>query len=44
MLGTGLLMGGLFAFQSKSVGQANLSYNRESAYQHFQGNADCKKE
>ena len=30
MLGTGLLMGGLFAFQSKSVSQANIFYNRES--------------
>ena len=30
MLITGLVMGGLFAFQSKSVSQANLSYSRES--------------
>lgn len=30
MLGTGVLMGGLFSFQSKSVSQANLYYNRES--------------
>lgn len=30
MLTTGLLMGLLFSFQSKSVGQANLAYNRES--------------
>lgn len=30
MLGTGLLMGGLFSFQSKSVSQANSIYNRES--------------
>lgn len=30
MLGTGLLMGSLFAFQSKSVSQANVSYSRES--------------
>lgn len=30
MLGTGLLMGGLFSFQSKSVSQANAIYNRES--------------
>lgn len=30
MLCTGLLMGSLFAFQSKSVSQANVSYSRES--------------
>jgi uncharacterized protein YlxW (UPF0749 family) len=30
MLGTGVLMGSLFAFQSKSVSQANIYYNRES--------------
>lgn len=30
MLGTGLLMGGLFSFQSKSVSQANIYYNREN--------------
>jgi uncharacterized protein YlxW (UPF0749 family) len=30
MLGTGLIMGTLFAFQSKSLSQANLSYSRES--------------
>jgi len=30
MLGTGVLMGGLFSFQSKSVNQANAYYNRES--------------
>lgn len=30
MLGTGLLMGSLFAFQSKSVSQANIYYNREN--------------
>lgn len=30
MLGTGVLMGGLFSFQSKSVNQANAFYNRES--------------
>jgi uncharacterized protein YlxW (UPF0749 family) len=30
MLGTGLLMGSLFSFQSKSVSQANINYNRES--------------
>jgi uncharacterized protein YlxW (UPF0749 family) len=30
LLGTGVLMGGLFAFQSKSVSQANIYYNRES--------------
>ncbi len=30
MLGTGLLMGLLFSFQSKSVSQANEYYNRES--------------
>ena len=30
MLGTGLLMGSLFSFQSKSVSQANIYYNRES--------------
>ena len=30
MIITGLLMGGLFAFQSKSVTQANNNYNRES--------------
>lgn len=30
MLGTGLLMGSLFSFQSKSLSQANIYYNRES--------------
>lgn len=30
MLGTGVLMGSLFSFQSKSVSQANIYYNRES--------------
>ncbi len=30
MLGTGVLMGGLFSFQSKSLSQANIYYNRES--------------
>lgn len=30
MLGTGLLMGGLFSFQSKSFSRANAFYNRES--------------
>lgn len=30
MLSTGVLMGALFSFQSKSVSQANIYYNRES--------------
>lgn len=30
MLGTGVLMGSLFSFQSKSLSQANIYYNRES--------------
>lgn len=30
MMGTGVLMGGLFSFQSKSLSQANIYYNRES--------------
>jgi len=30
MLGTGVLMGALFSFQSKSVSEANVYYNRES--------------
>jgi uncharacterized protein YlxW (UPF0749 family) len=30
MLSTGLLMGALFSFQSKSVSQANMYFNRES--------------
>lgn len=30
MLSTGVLMGALFSFQSKSVTQANIYYNRES--------------
>lgn len=43
LLGTGLLMGGLFAFQSKSVGQANLSYNRESRISIFKEMQIVKK-
>lgn len=43
MLGTGLLMGGLFAFQSKSVSQANLSYNRESRISIFKEMQIVKK-
>lgn len=43
MLGTGLLIGGLFAFQSKSVSQANLTYNRESRISIFKEMQIVKK-
>ena len=43
LLGTGVLMGALFAFQSKSVGQASLSYNRESRISIFKEMQIVKK-
>jgi uncharacterized protein YlxW (UPF0749 family) len=43
MLGTGLLMGGLFAFQAKSVGQASLSYSRDSRVSIFKEMQIVKK-
>ncbi len=43
MLGTGLLMGGLFISQSRSVSQANIYYNRESRVSVFREIQIAKK-
>jgi uncharacterized protein YlxW (UPF0749 family) len=43
MLGTGLLMGLLFSFQSKSVSRANLYFNRESRVNVFKEMQIVKK-
>ncbi len=43
ILGTGVLMGALFSFQSKSVSQANVYYNRESRISVFKEMQIVKK-
>jgi uncharacterized protein YlxW (UPF0749 family) len=43
ILGTGVLMGALFSFQSKSVSQANIYYNRESRISVFKEMQIVKK-